>query len=184
MATWILGPIRNVYIALHQGTDPAPTQFLASADDWDVLRDPTSYPRCDVASHIHDSSSTTLARAVLHDDDPPLPTSIASPDVPPSSVPAAPHVVESLTDMPPLDDFHPRTAHKTTTESLSVPVTSPDPATADASDIIIPRPTSATSTPPGAFRSTKPPFFSFSPNSRQYRSYRFAAVVSLVHDMI
>ncbi|KAH9034805.1 hypothetical protein EDB84DRAFT_1676119 [Lactarius hengduanensis] len=52
--------------------------------------------------------------------------------------------------MPTLDDFHPRTTHKTTTESLSIPVTSPDPATADASGIIIPRPTSAnsTSTPP------------------------------------
>ncbi|KAH9025207.1 hypothetical protein EDB84DRAFT_1505271, partial [Lactarius hengduanensis] len=52
--------------------------------------------------------------------------------------------------MPTLDDFHPRTTHKTTTESVSIPVTSPDPATADASGIIIPRPTSAnsTSTPP------------------------------------
>ncbi|KAH9036005.1 hypothetical protein EDB83DRAFT_1767861 [Lactarius deliciosus] len=125
MATWILGPIRNVYVALHEGTDAAPTQFSASNCDWDpVLYNPTSYPRSDVSS---------------------------------SSVPVPPHVVECPTDMPPLDDFHPRTAHPTPTGSLSIPVTSPDPATADVSHII-PRPTvtsaTSTSTP---LSSTSPP---------------------------
>ncbi|KAI9432420.1 hypothetical protein H4582DRAFT_1100214 [Lactarius indigo] len=104
-----------------------------------------------------------------------------------------PHVIESLTDIP-LDDFHPRTDHQTNTESLSFPVTSPDPVTADmfvTPGGIISRSTSATSTytpplplpphplllpfsttrPHGTFRSTKRPFFSFSSNSRQYTSY-------------
>ncbi|KAH9025200.1 hypothetical protein EDB84DRAFT_1505164 [Lactarius hengduanensis] len=160
MATYILRPIRNVYIAVHQGTNAAPTQFSASTGDRDVvLFDPTSYPRCDIAGHIHDTASTTLARAVLHDNDPPLPTSVASPNVSSSSVPAPPHVVECPTDMPPLDDFQPRTAHKTTTGSLSIPVTSPDPVTADASGIIIPcaTVTSATSTSTPPLSSTSPP---------------------------
>ncbi|KAH9051062.1 hypothetical protein EDB87DRAFT_1645044 [Lactarius vividus] len=151
MATHILRPIRNVYIALHQDTDSAPTQFSASTSYWHgVLTDPTWYPRCNVVSHIHDSDSITLAHSVLHDNDAPLPASVTSPDVPSSSVPALPHTVESSTDMPSLDDFHPWTTHKTATEGFSIPVTSPDPATADGSVIIIPRSTSATltSTPP------------------------------------
>ncbi|KAH9025203.1 hypothetical protein EDB84DRAFT_1677948 [Lactarius hengduanensis] len=157
MATCILGPIRNVYIAFHQGTDSAPTQFSASTHYWDpVLYDPTSYPQCDVVSHIHDTAPTTSARSVLHDNDAPLPTSVASPDVPSSSVSAPLHAVENLTDMPPLDDFHP---HQTATESLSIPVTSPDPATFDASGMIIHRPTvtSATSTSTPPLSSTSPP---------------------------
>ncbi|KAH9035997.1 hypothetical protein EDB83DRAFT_2415098, partial [Lactarius deliciosus] len=148
MASLTLRPIRNVYIALHEGTDSAPTQFSASTRDLGyILFDPTPYPRCDVVSHIHDSAFTALARTVLHDNDAALPAPVVSPDVPSSSdVPAPPHVVENLTDMPVLDDFHPRTAHQTTTENLSIPVTSTDTTTADASGIILPCPTSSTLT--------------------------------------
>ncbi|KAH9051066.1 hypothetical protein EDB87DRAFT_1836877 [Lactarius vividus] len=158
IATRILRPIRNIYIALHQGTDSAPTQFSASTNYLDgVLNDPTSYPQCNVVSHIHDSASITLAHSVPHDNDAPLSASVTSPDVPSSSVPVLPHVVKISTDMPTLDDFHPRTTHKTTTEGFSIPVTSPDPATANASGIIVFRPTSTTSKSAPPLSSTSPP---------------------------
>ncbi|KAH9054797.1 hypothetical protein EDB87DRAFT_1767475 [Lactarius vividus] len=44
-----LSPIHNVYTALHEGTDSAPTQFSASPrDSDDILRDPSSYPLCNI----------------------------------------------------------------------------------------------------------------------------------------
>ncbi len=153
----ILGPIRNVYITLHQGTDSAPTRFSAATADWDdILREPSSYPLCNVAGHVHDDfASPTFARTIPHNNNPsPVSASLASPEALSSSVPAPCHVVESLTHMPPLDNFHP--AHQTTTESLRNPVTSPDLATAGVtrdivtSAITIPYPTpeTSTSTPP------------------------------------
>ena len=39
MAFYILRPIRNVYLALHQDTNSVPTQFSASTDDNDVILD-------------------------------------------------------------------------------------------------------------------------------------------------
>src|SRR6266702_4334427 len=72
------------------------------------------------------------------------------------------HVVEGLTHIPPLDNFHP--AQQTTTESHHKPVTSPDLATAGAtrdivtSAITIPYPTpeTSTSTPPLSFAPSPP----------------------------
>ncbi len=126
----------------------------------DILYGPTSYPLCKVPGHhpdskphIHDdSASTTFACVAAH-----APASIASPDAPSSSVPVPLHVVKSLTDVPPLDNFHP--AHQTTIEGLRIPVTSPDPATASAmggTGITIPHPTPETSTPV-SLSSTSPP---------------------------
>jgi hypothetical protein len=44
--------IRHLYIALHYGTDAAPTLFFGDTDDSDsVLDRPFSYPTCDIASH-------------------------------------------------------------------------------------------------------------------------------------
>ncbi|KAI9434487.1 hypothetical protein H4582DRAFT_2176304 [Lactarius indigo] len=160
MVGCILRPIRKVYIALHQGTGAAPTQFSASTHDWDdILYDPRSYPRCDIVSHIHVPSPTTLAWDVMHDDDALLPAPLTSPNMPSSSVPALPQILESLTDIP-LDDFHLRTAHQMTTESVSFPVTEPDAATVDAFATpgrLIPHPTSATSTSTPPLSSTSPP---------------------------
>ena len=52
MAFYILRQIRNVFLALHQGTNSAPTQFSASTSDGDaILFDPFSYPRCRVPDH-------------------------------------------------------------------------------------------------------------------------------------
>jgi len=163
IALYILRPIRNVFIALHQDTDSAPTQFSASTGNENyILSLPSSYPVCNVAGHIHDdSASTTLARTGLRDNAALVPASLASPDAPSSSVPAPLHVVESLTDVPPLHNFRP--AHQTTIESLLIPVTSPDSATAGAirdivtSGITIPNPTPETSTSAPPPSSTSPP---------------------------
>jgi hypothetical protein len=52
----ILKRIRHLYMALHQGTDAAPTAFSASIDQYsDCLYEPTSYPFCNLASHRPDS---------------------------------------------------------------------------------------------------------------------------------
>ena len=54
----ILRRIRHSYIALHQGTDAAPTAFSHSTDDSaNILFDPSSYPMCTVASHRSDSAA-------------------------------------------------------------------------------------------------------------------------------
>ena len=54
---YILLKIFRLYIALHQGTDAAPTAFSASThnDDY-ILRRPSSYPICNLASHRADSA--------------------------------------------------------------------------------------------------------------------------------
>jgi hypothetical protein len=49
----LLKNVRRVYIALHDGTDSAPTAFSGStADDEHALFLPSSYPLCNVPSHI------------------------------------------------------------------------------------------------------------------------------------
>jgi hypothetical protein len=54
--TYILREIRHNYIALHQGTDAAPTMFSAStADHDDILSHDSSYPLCNVAGHHTDT---------------------------------------------------------------------------------------------------------------------------------
>ena len=53
----ILPGIRHLYLALHQGTDCAPTLFDGSTPDGDLrLRISSSYPRCTI--HTRDSDST------------------------------------------------------------------------------------------------------------------------------
>jgi hypothetical protein len=50
--------IRHIYIALHQGTDVAPTAFSASTTYGDpILAQPSSYPLCNIATH-HPNTST------------------------------------------------------------------------------------------------------------------------------
>ena len=174
IAWYILRPIRNVFIALHQDTDSAPTQFFASTgNEGHILSLPPSYPVCNVAGHIHDdSASTTFDRTVLHDNASLFPASLTSPDAPSSSVPILLHVDENLTDVPPLDDdiyvpgsFHP--ANQTAIENLRIPATSPDLVTAsviqggiDTSTTTTPLSTlepSASTLPPTSMASTSPP---------------------------
>jgi hypothetical protein len=54
----ILRLIRHLYIALHQGTDAAPTAFSASTA-WNdpILNYSSSYPFCNLASHRQDSTA-------------------------------------------------------------------------------------------------------------------------------
>jgi len=154
MTLEILGRIRSVYVDLHQDTDSAPTRFSPSTRDNDViLSRPPSYPVCNVASHFHDdSASTSFVRTVLHHNAALVPVSLSGLDAPSAYVSNLLYVDESLTGtaVPPLDSFHP--AHQTTLESLRIPVTSPDPATAGAirdivtSGITTPHPTPETST--------------------------------------
>jgi len=48
----VLRSIRQLYIALHQGTDAAPTAFDSSTRDLDeILRQPSSYPLCNIDTH-------------------------------------------------------------------------------------------------------------------------------------
>jgi len=155
IAWYILRPIRNVYIALHQGADAAPTQFPASSSgQYYTLQRPSSYPLCNVPGHHLDSNlhindvsaSTAVARAVLHDSDNPalIPASLASSlDAPSSSMPAQLRVDENLVEVAPLDNqisvsvsFHP--ANQTTIESFRIPPIPPDPGTAGATQDIEP----------------------------------------------
>ncbi|KAI9467324.1 hypothetical protein BJY52DRAFT_1413439 [Lactarius psammicola] len=173
MVALTLRPIRHIYIALHRDTDSAPTQFSPSTHFMDkILWEPSSYPVCKVAGHIHDDSAPTIfAHTVPHDSATPVPVPLSNPDAPSSSVPAPLPVVESLTDVPPLDNS--QRAHQITTESPRIPVTSPDPAAAGAIQDIVASgihhtpetptfvpPLSSTSQqrrPPDASRSVKPP---------------------------
>ncbi|KAH9972228.1 hypothetical protein BJV77DRAFT_1154981 [Russula vinacea] len=75
----ILKDLRHLYIALHQGTDAAPTAFSASTYRFDpILFEPSTYPSCDIPSHRPDS--------IAHSADPPIPIPTQpghSPDAPP-----------------------------------------------------------------------------------------------------
>ena len=54
----ILRSIRHLYIALHQGTDAAPTAFTASTNSYDsVFYQPLSYPSCSDPNHRPKSTS-------------------------------------------------------------------------------------------------------------------------------
>ena len=58
ISIYILRWTRHLYIALHQGTDAAPTAFSPSTDHFDViLFEPLSYPLCDIATHRPDSTA-------------------------------------------------------------------------------------------------------------------------------
>ena len=137
MAGLILRPIRNVFLALHQDTDSAPTQFSASTGFYDdVLWSPSSYPICKVLDHHSDSTAplhddhapTTFTPAVPDDhDNTALVPSLPSPKSLPSSTCAPLPIGDALTDKPPVDN----------TISLPVPTTpvissSPSPVTSCA----------------------------------------------------
>ena len=78
LASFVLGRIRHIYIALHQDTGFAPTRFSAYTGDRDqTLKEPSSYPVCKVLEHhlnsaarIHDDNDpTNLTRAVPDNND-------------------------------------------------------------------------------------------------------------------
>jgi hypothetical protein len=62
----VLHSIRRLYIGLHEGTDAAPTAFDSSTKDWDnILRRPSSYPLCNIATH-HPNSATPCPTQLHH----------------------------------------------------------------------------------------------------------------------
>ena len=102
----ILGRIRNVYLALHQGTNSAPTQFSASTSDGDIiLEQPSSYLPCNTPSHHpgstpHVRDRFSIARAVSYFPQSTVtgPTFLSSvPDTPSLSTQALLRVDETLT---------------------------------------------------------------------------------------
>ena len=151
MAYYILRPIRNVFLALHQDTDSSPSQFSASTNDQDyILWQPTSYPVCKVPDHNQDDGvSATLVRAIPHDpNNTTFVPSITSPDPPPSSTHAPPPF---FTDALPLDNqisvpVSTQVIGQTTTEGRRIPTNSLSPGTSCAMDIGIGH--SSTSGPP------------------------------------
>ncbi|KAH9054790.1 hypothetical protein EDB87DRAFT_1688836 [Lactarius vividus] len=149
---YILGSIRNIYVALHQDTDSAPTRFSASTASRDpILQYPFSYPVCNVAGHIHGT--------VFHDNDALPPASLANLDS--STVPTPPRIVESPTEVLTLDNLLP--VHRTAIEGLHIPVTSPHQAIAGViqdivtSGLTVPHYTPDTSTSTSPLSSTSPP---------------------------
>ncbi|KAH9036000.1 hypothetical protein EDB83DRAFT_2554520 [Lactarius deliciosus] len=120
-ASSILDRICNVYNALHPDTNFSPRRFSAPDNDLIPL-DPSSYPVCNVADHIHGT--------VLRDNAALPPASLRSSDAHSPSVPTPPHVDDSPATVSSLDNSHP--AHQTISESLHIPVTSPDPSAARA----------------------------------------------------
>ncbi|KAI0255032.1 hypothetical protein BJV78DRAFT_1279643 [Lactifluus subvellereus] len=56
----VLRHIRNIYVALHRGTNVAPTAFSAATPNDDpVLLSPLSYPLCNIKNHHHVAPSLT-----------------------------------------------------------------------------------------------------------------------------
>ena len=138
MSRVILGPIRNVYLSLHQDTDSAPTHFSAStAVRDDILMYPPSYPLCEVSDHRSDSTphthdngvSATRTRAIPHDaNDTASVPSITSPHPPPSPInaPLPDFIDASLDNRISVPNFT-QVIGRTTTEGPRIPTISPSP---------------------------------------------------------
>jgi len=79
ISRFILINSRRIYIALHQGTDSAPTTFSMSTDDFDlILYTPSSYPLCNISGHRHRSDLTPH----VHEPEVAADTPVAPSDVP------------------------------------------------------------------------------------------------------
>ena len=111
LSWYILRPIRNVYLTLHQHTDCAPTKFSAFTSDEDyILERPSTYPLCNIpghhpdsTAHIHDVSASATPHPVLHDYaalDPTFP-----PDASSLSVTTPVLADENTVDVPQIDNI-------------------------------------------------------------------------------
>jgi hypothetical protein len=153
MRSYILRPIRNIYLTLHLHTDSAPTAFDASTGDDDlILWYSFPYPKCNIPDHhpdptphIHDATTpTAIARADVHDNAALVPSSLSStPDAPSLSVPTPVRIDEDTMDDPLLNNdisapASSHSAHQPAAENVSDFATSPDPlaATGAARDMV------------------------------------------------
>ena len=143
MAWYILKQIRNVYIALHEGTSCAPGQFSASTSDWDQILDhASSYPLCNIPDHRSDSPTH------IHDVNASSPISGPAPRQVGDNIQLLDNVPSVLASR-----HH---GHQTTTESLRILSISSDPAGAagGARDIdTMPPATLEAPPPPSSVRS-------------------------------
>jgi len=134
IASHILRCVRNIYAALHQGTD-AMEYFSASTNNRDEdLCQPLSYPFCNIPGHRADpkdvSVSTSFSRTVLQNNAALVyPSPSSTPHAPFLSVSTSYQVDENVTYAPALDNnvSFPVAAHAHQTTPIS-----PDPAAASA----------------------------------------------------
>ena len=170
MALYILRPIRQAYITLHQDTDSIPTQFSASTEDWAViLRNPSSYPVCNVPGHHSNSTphipasptfECTVPRA--YDNTVPIPSLLAGgPDTSPLLAHAPLRVDESFADAPVLDNIvfnsvSLQHVDEIIPESCRAPATSPNPVATHATLGSIDTPARAMLSTPGPSASAPP----------------------------
>jgi Family of unknown function (DUF6535) len=101
----ILKDIRHLYLALHQGTNAAPTAFSPSTPRFDpILLEPLTYPSCKIPSHRPDS--------IAHSAHPPIPIPTQpghSPDAPPGHSTSGCSTVNNAVAGPP-SSSHPTTS--------------------------------------------------------------------------
>jgi hypothetical protein len=140
LASFVLVPIRHIYISLHQDTDSAPTRFSASTGDRDqTLKEPSSYPVCNIPGHHLNSTAhikdhpapTTMVGAVPDDHDSAMPVSsflASSPHTPFSSTLAPLPVHEALPDVLPVS-VSSQPIHQVNTECLHIPAAFPNTVT-------------------------------------------------------
>ena len=159
----ILCWIRHLYIALHEGTNSAPTAFSASTSDRDPILDaPSSFPLCDIASHCRpDSPAPILSTQPTHLSNPTTPGEIGdSTQSPAATSPALPplpiHTSPRPTDAFPPDAaaFALQSIHLDTPLSYTLGATS-------AFNFLPPGPASSVvsfSTPAPPIQSHVPPF--------------------------
>jgi hypothetical protein len=137
MAYYILGRIRNMFLALHQQTEFAPpTRFSPfTSDQDDILYDPFLYPLCNISGNDHPNATP------IHDDDAfiphgpsntaPIPPSPASSsDTPIVFAHASIRVDETHTTAPVLDKnvslpVSSQRVHQTPPETDRIPSTLP-----------------------------------------------------------
>jgi Family of unknown function (DUF6535) len=163
---YLLRCIRHLYVALHQGTDAAPTAFSTStADDDHIFEQPSSYPLCNIPGHQPHIHETTYPPTITSPTvSPPVtvPNSITSSTGPyVSSFPASTsdHSGIHPVDKPSLDNVPDATpiigffhlSPPANVENHHDATTSLDPATtencADTSPLSIPFPSSSTADP-------------------------------------
>jgi hypothetical protein len=102
----VLREIRHHYIALHQGTDAAPTAFSPSTDDSDnILWQLWSYPMCEIASHRPDS--------IAHAPVPLLTQPAHSPDASPHQSTSSGSTVSPQVKEPSIIPGHPSLSYST-----------------------------------------------------------------------
>ena len=136
----ILRHTRNIYMALHKGTESYPTAFSTSIDTFDyILLQPSSYPLCRDPDHLSDSDphaydsgtgAATHALVITH----PHPT---DPHHDPTPVPI---IQSSLTgiDVPSFPMSNQRPATPTTTDDSSLGDMPPAITTSSRHDLQVP----------------------------------------------